>query len=272
MKRESIPELSEDLKALDRALGEAADRRFAHDVRPSPAFSAQLERRLEEVDLARSESNGSRGGRRSLVAIAILAAAACVALVAGLSFLGGSPAGQVLYTEGNVLRGDRAEVRSGSELQTDSGRIVALVDSRAHVLLNDHSKLRVEAENRLRLDEGEVWVHVVPGSGAFSVRTPGALVEVVGTSFTVTYRNGETTVETYSGTVQLTGSKAAEGVAIAAGNRGSVRSDEETAKVEALSESSGAQWAASLADRYQRSSLSSFFPSVAPVDESGQTP
>jgi hypothetical protein len=94
-----------------------------------------------------------------------------------------------------------------------SGRVRAALSDGSMLSLGSNSSLRVvqheatSQQTSLEMDAGKLRskvVKVTQPNGKFEVRTPNAVIGVVGTDFFVQYENGRTTVICYSGLVTVT--------------------------------------------------------------------
>ena len=266
MKRDDITELDDELQRLDEACFEAA----RHSARPDFAanFEDRLRARLETADEARAESAEFVAPRARVLSIPRwgYAAAAVAALVVALAFLlpGNGKTGTVLYQEGSVDVADN-QLDEGEVLATTDGYLVATLDERVRVLLNERTKLEVVSKAEIALHSGEIWVYVEPGSGDFRVSTDvGANVDVIGTSFLVDLSGSGAEVATFSGVVKFSGPGGA--VEVAANNVSRYHLDEgrPLAPVAGVEEP---KWASDLIARYHQASLQSYFPSTIRVAE-----
>lgn len=195
--------MNDDRNAAAERLLEAVGREWAEEAAPSPRFRASLSQRLREERRA-------DGGARILGMprrIALRMAAAVAIVVAGAAFFAARAGREemlVAWSDGGVDYA-RAALRDGDAIATRAdGRAVAMLDGdRVQVMLARATTLSVVAEDRLRLEAGEVWVSVKPKSGRFEIATPEARVSVRGTRFGVRHDAAGTTVMLEEGTVEV---------------------------------------------------------------------
>ena len=106
-----------------------------------------------------------------------------------------------------------AELYNGDQLQSGEESFAALkfIDGSTIVRLFPLSNLSIETDveggklnKRTKLDLGELWTRVDPGSGEFEVETPTTVVSVKGTQFLLEVdENGATTLYTVKGQVEI---------------------------------------------------------------------
>ncbi len=70
------------------------------------------------------------------------------------------------------------------------------------VKMNEHTRVSIESERRLRLEEGEVWLSVGRDGRLFRVITPNGNVTVYGTTFVVRVTKSRTVVTVLDGQVK----------------------------------------------------------------------
>lgn len=216
-----------DANPTDKALFEQLSSGEALSVLAAPAdvdveaalgrVHAQMEQQpgLPRLTLER----GGRRGRRIAPVLVFLAAAAAV-----IGFVTLRPSGKAPSTNSPAAR--TYATRTG---QRDS---IMLADG-SRVILGPDSRLTVPAgygtDARAIELEGDGYFDVRhDASKPFTVRVANALVEDIGTTFTVESDAGDTTsVSVLSGSVRLRaqGSSAAAGAILAAGDRGSLTVD-----------------------------------------------
>lgn len=104
--------------------------------------------------------------------------------------------GRACVLQGYVTKGERFETDAKSTL------MLSMVGP-TQIKLNQNSKLRVEGDRRLTLEDGEVWLDVGGKGNPFKVFTPNGDVVVFGTAFDVRVTGPQTTVTVKRGHVTL---------------------------------------------------------------------
>ena len=203
---------------------------------------------------------------------------AAAALLIGALLIGNyiqNTAGLVDYKTGlaRIIRSGRAmasastaeRLRSGDILETANGAAAATLDNRAHLLMNEETRVSV-AKQQIDLSHGEVWLYVVPGSGNFAVQTPSCSIHVVGTSFGVT--SNETGVAVFVSNGKVVVRSGSEDVAIHPGEKiflpkGSSLAGAQFSK--GLDVSKPPVWVGSLLEKISADRWEKFFPSAVPI-------
>ena len=148
---------------------------------------------------------------------------AAIAVVAVLGFMinlywpqpGHDPAslGVLMQAKGHALRvpgtgtdwlSAYAEepVRSGDRFQTgDESTLMVGLKGATVMKLNANSRVKVDTERRVSIEEGEIWLDVGRDGQLFRVITPDGSVTVFGTAFSVRVVKGATTVAVERGEV-----------------------------------------------------------------------
>jgi len=273
MSKERLTDLNSDLEALDRALSQAADfdsdsQRFARDYR------VHMESRLVTADEASTQilaPKKKKSARIFSIASFAAAAAVFVFVAVGALLFRASDAGALLHSEGLVSApAHESKIKSGDRLETQDGYFVAMLDSRATVMLNSDSSMIVEQPNEISLAEGEIWVHVEPNSGDFRVNTPNSsVVEVIGTSFVVKINeSGDTTIETFSGVVSFGDPNSS--INVLPGESAIYRKSGGLTSRKSTNAGEPA-WATNLIARYHQATINAYFPSALPIGSQGGT-
>ena len=277
MIHETPEHLPEDLKILDGALGALAERSV-----PPPEFLGRVEKSLlsgipgpRVITMPREESAPrSRAVRRNLKILLSLAAV-LVALL-GIHAFTRTGLGTMEFRSGlaAVIRSGKlisqeqaAQIRAGDVLETRDGSLAALLDNRVQVLMNKGSMAAVAGKKSMNLQSGEVWIYVIPGSGPWTVHTPGGDIHVVGTSFGVQATDNAVIVTVSSGTVLFR--IGSEDVEIGAGQRMLLQNGLSLSQAEKTSNPSlrrPPEWVEHMVEEISEERLRRFFPSAAPVD------
>ncbi|HPB31508.1 MAG TPA: FecR family protein [Candidatus Sumerlaeota bacterium] len=277
MIHETPEHLPEDLKILDSALGALAERSA-----PPSGFLGRVEKTLlggipgpRVITMPREESAPRpRAGRRNLKILLSLAAV-LVALL-GIHAFTRSGLGTMEFRSGlaAVIRSGKlvsqeqaAQIRAGDVLETRDGSLAALLDNRVQVLMNKGSMAAVAGKKSMNLQSGEVWIYVIPGSGPWTVHTPGGDIHVVGTSFGVQATDNAVIVTVSSGTVLFR--IGSEDVEIGAGQRMVLQNGLSLSQAEKTSNPSlrrPPEWVEHMVEEISEERLRRFFPSAAPVD------
>ncbi|MBV8881292.1 MAG: FecR domain-containing protein [Planctomycetaceae bacterium] len=176
-------------------------------------------------------------GRRRVLGWSAAAAAALIAVGAGLALRGSGPVdatASALQGSSFVLRNDRklpladlGDLKAGDRIVTpaDAASELRFGDgSRVVLLEKSEIRLRDDPRARLELREGGLRCDVTPQSPGrpFSVLTPQAEATVIGTSFELTSTSSETRLVTRSGRVRL--SSDGRSVEVGPGERASATS------------------------------------------------
>ncbi len=123
--------------------------------------------------------------------------------------------GVVLQSEGEVtaFSSDAAErspapvaegVVTGRSYETGANaRLMLALAGHTQLKLNQDSRIRVEDERRVRLEQGEMWADVGHDGRLFRVTVPDGVVTVFGTAFAIRVGREQTTVSVEDGEVQV---------------------------------------------------------------------
>lgn len=133
----------------------------------------------------------------------ILAVAAIFLVVALVLWFQESKApfsASIVYGEKGFSAPSSLAVGSIVDASNGSGA-VELERRRVILLLDSGAKLRIEKEDTVYLESGNLWTMVKPGSGFFQVRTADGNVSVHGTEFGVSTADSGTTVMLLTGKV-----------------------------------------------------------------------
>ncbi len=265
--KEVIADLEPELVELDQDLEILTGLTTAGTPVLSREFHLALEEKLDQADARTSRESAPVIPIVRLLTYTGLAAAACFAVFLGIKSFNQVPAGELLYSQGSTSAGlasSGASIKSGDELVTGEGRLIASLESRITMILNDESTVKLVDSDHISLERGEVWVHVKPGSGHFRIDLPGGEgVDVIGTSFTVAVESDGSSVETYSGTVRY-GIDSAQ-VKVVKGQKSHWIDSESRPTPPASSSTTAPEWTTSLIEEYHAASMKTFFPSVAPA-------
>jgi hypothetical protein len=132
--------------------------------------------------------------RKSVWVVTLAMSAACLALLVSSHISNIHSLGFLEYRSGltTILRSGHSissssmkNLRTGDLIETHKGNLAALLDNRVQLLMNEDTTVYASGKNKISLRSGEIWIHVIPGSGDYSVEVPGGSVHVVGTSFGV---------------------------------------------------------------------------------------
>jgi len=270
---------------MDAALSTLGERWARNSGQRTPTFVRGLRQRLAEessqpsvVQLGTSRGRQHRGWRLPLAAAAVLIP--LLVLVASMSpgvrvwwRNANTPIGNVAYRDG-MLTAPYDELRAGMRLEAGARErlVAALDDDRIIVGLAEGSTAEVMGRDALRLDRGEVWCEVRPGSGRFEVTTPHSTVVVVGTAFGVRLVGDSTVVIVTSGKVQVGNPQGSVNVGLGEAARViSLNSTPELAPALAITESRPA-WAEALWRDAARAAAARRYPSgqLSPSNASRQ--
>ena len=185
------PELSE---AKMDYLMKAAAREWCDQVAPPDSgFVAEFERRLQ-AELARPRPPVRAkvlpvAPRPRKWVLSAFAAAACLALVAGVGTLllrPGSP-GVIDFEQRETAWQGRRALKAGERLlyDEDCSGIIALDQRRVVLYIHPDTQLKVVSASQVHVDHGAVWAVIRPNSGLFAVETPDGVAQVQGTTFGV---------------------------------------------------------------------------------------
>jgi ferric-dicitrate binding protein FerR (iron transport regulator) len=203
---------------------DAADRALREGLR-APALSPEAMQRIraaaqQEWRAANPAAPARSAGRRWLS----VAAAASVAMLAGVvgwnAFMGnaadnGAVVGQLArfdapgiaesrYLRPDVVLAAGSELRAGHTLDVRGDSLIALAGG-GNVRVGRASAFEVVAANAVKLERGELYVDIPPGSrgsNRFMVATPAGEFRHVGTQFAVAIVNGTTRLRVREGSVQ----------------------------------------------------------------------
>lgn len=283
MMSEMRDQMPEDLKIFDRTLMKLADCALSQpdaltrlEGRVMESISKQrLKARVIPMGDDESETASPRWRQKRHIQYFLLAAAALLigALLAGNYIQ--NTAGLMDYKTGlaRIIRSGRAvasassaeRLRSGDILETSDGTAAATLDNRAHLLMNENTRVSI-AKQQIDLSHGEVWLYVVPGSGKFAVQTPTCTVHVAGTSFGVTSDEKGVSVFVSNGKVVMRAGS--EDVAIQPGekiflSKGGSLSGAQFSK--GLDVTKPPEWVGSLLEKISADRWEKFFPSAVPI-------
>lgn len=246
---------------------ERAGARWTESSDPGPAFLRELGTRVRaEAPTATVEPITVPSSRRWW-----LAAAASIALVAGIASLlqtrDAAPIGRVQFAVGATIPG--AELQPNQSITTSSdGRSIAQLDGeRIRLHLAESTSLEVRDKATVRVEQGEIWVAIVPNSGRFAVETPQATVVATGTTFGVTVGPKGTEVVLESGRVTLETPERTN--TMEPGARASVPSD--SSQPEVIRGSAGVRppWVDALVAECAAAEAARRYPSGAPAPAAG---
>lgn len=182
---------------------------------------ARMERRLLEAARAPAAKPQPSVGRRPFWA-GVTVGVAAAAVAAGLWMASGRPAevapvveasfeafrDGVIVRRGPFSEGEAVETRGGQLVRVAVGPVAA--EPRVLVAVEPESRVRFDTLSdsavELRLDRGRARVEFHPlrrGEESLRVRTPTAIVEVVGTVFEVAVEAGATLVQVAEGVVRV---------------------------------------------------------------------
>jgi ferric-dicitrate binding protein FerR (iron transport regulator) len=222
---------------LEAALGEAllADAERAHGGHAARFLDALR----AQPDLGQPLADGAprvlRRARPSPFRVAggVLAAAAVVAVAAGVGLLMGPPQvdhGPLALVRGHEVRGYQPgeSLRPGDRVRASQAEPVTL--PHAQLTPAAGSVLRVDRllPRTVTLEQGSVDCDVVPGSGQFIVRAELGLVSVVGTRFVVRQLPGALRVTVSEGEVEVTATASGERVLLRPGQEAQLTGDGQT--------------------------------------------
>ncbi len=153
-----------------------------------------------------------RRSKRKLVTGIIWAAAACVLLSAGGFFFlrGREPAATLTasvdcsYSIDGTPR-SITTLKKDELLTVDSGVVSMAIGTHVEACVEGPARVRLIAhEGKLELQEGSVFLQILPGGKGFEVHTPGGIIRDIGTKFGV-HVSSDGTVETHvtAGTVEI---------------------------------------------------------------------
>ncbi len=166
-------------------------------------------------------SSLGRWGRRvpAMVAVMLILTAALVKAYWPEPPASAYSVGVVLQSQGGVTAFDAASTErhmvpvskgvvaeSSYETGANAGLMLALA-GHTHLKLNQHSRIRVDDERRVRLEQGELWADVGNDGRLFRVTVPGGVVTVFGTAFAVRVDRDATVVSVEEGQVQVENSQ-----------------------------------------------------------------
>lgn len=245
-------------------------RATAEDREQSAGRDAAFLRRLEGRIRAAGERDGGRRAaplpvrppRRRLLLPASVAAAAAVLVAFLLLFLPGrgpEPDG-IVYREGRV---DVAATGAGERITAGegSGYVYTQAGGAVKLFVGGPSELLVIGREKIRLDQGTVWVHVIGSrQEGFIVETPGGSITVLGTLFSVAV-NGGTTVGVARGRVEVHADGA--GAVVSAGRTVHFGGDA-VAILEGPPAGGPPEWVWRLADRAAGHDWREIYPSGSP--------
>ncbi|HOE64888.1 MAG TPA: FecR domain-containing protein [Candidatus Hydrogenedentes bacterium] len=111
------------------------------------------------------------------------------------------------YDEDAQARGPArvgAFVSAGCYFETPAGAtLMASLMGPSYMKMNEGTRLRVESERRVKVEEGEAWFNVGCDGRLFRVATPNGNITVFGTSFAVKVLPEQTIVTVQSGQVKV---------------------------------------------------------------------
>lgn len=224
-----------------------------------PALDDLARARLEKrVVAAAAAPRSSRRPRAALAAGGVIALAAAVALIV-LAQRRDEAAPIARFERREAAASvERGTLEEGSSLRTAAGEVAEIRVDASRVRIEGDSRVRIArlASERLALELGEGVVEVAfhpreRGREQLTVQTPNARVEVVGTVFRVTAREGATEVSVSEGTVRVVPLEGGEPRLVHAGETTTVDRDAPAphgARAPASSEASAATEATALAE------------------------
>lgn len=167
----------------------------------------------------------------------LAAAASLVLVMSALLWWRGQPGTPMLVARVNALQGEvrlqgevmhvpAPEVYAGALIESGEGRLALSVGDALSLRLDRHTRVRFDAESRLKLLAGKVYVDSggINARTALNIVTPAGVVRHVGTQFQVRVAAGDTQVRVREGRVVLSSGSSA--VDVAAGDVVDVRGDE----------------------------------------------
>jgi len=286
MRDETLREMPEDLRNVDRFLFALAQKALV-DYGPQAVRHERICQKLREmkpeaqvvpllqgrISAYPSDASGKKVWH---CLMAVVAAALMIIACWQARRVAMRPLGSIEFRSGlaGVVRSGRMlgsstvpDLRSGDLLETHEGRIVALLDKRVRLFMNEDTVVHLTGRSRMNLERGEIWVYVVPGSGIYVIDVPGAAVQVLGTSFGLQAGSGGVSVFVASGIVFFTIRQ--EDVQIAAGERFFWPAGQPLSSAEkngARASGFPLSWVESLLKDKSSDELRQYFPSLVPLD------
>ena len=284
MRTEMSEKIPQDLKKLDECLFRLADKAMKN-FDSGEAFLNRISKQMEGREPeAKIISVGGRGEpvtafpprriKKRSWPFFLAAAAIFLILFVGL-WKGFSPRlGMMEYRSGlttvirsgNPLDSSTEKLKSGDVLETRQGNLVALFDKRVQLLMNSQTRVRVQSKSKIRLESGEIWIYVNPGSGEYMVELPRGTVHVVGTSFGVRLDEKEANVTVTTGRVLF--QQENQDVSVAAGESLLVSRGGNLSQAEKIKNEGGnlpPEWVKVLINEIAAERLKKFFPSAVPI-------
>jgi hypothetical protein len=253
---------------VDQLLGEVGAAWAEDSNRSSERFLASFECALRGAATASRQKH-----RPSLVWKWWLAPAfaAAVCVIGLLPVFFGKPrcVGLVFFQEGDLsvhgTSGPPGNLDKGASVSTgpNGEGFLSLDGDRVNLFLNHDTDLTLKSVDIIRLEKGELWVRVDPGSGFFGIVTPHGFVHVVGTTFGVTVSLRETRVEIAAGKVKV-GTEPNRTRMITPGTGASLSFSAADPVLRDSLEDITPNWAVDLFSRAAASQARAFFPSAAP--------
>lgn len=189
-------------EAVDRLLAELAKREAARAAADDAAFLRRFAASAGRMEGARRPRRARRKLPSRRPALAPLAVAAALLLLATAAFLIATSRKEPRF----LLRTSdvRLAVEAGGTVihSGTAGEFVCDLDGgRITIYGRDRVELLLAGEDRVRLTNGELWFHVEPRSGAFTVDTRHGTVSVLGTVFGVRTEPDGATVHVAQGLI-----------------------------------------------------------------------
>lgn len=175
---------------------------------PSAERAAQARKAVYESWQQMLEQNKKIIRRRRWLK-ASLALAACMAGLLVVSHHSLPPVtptvARVVATEGDVSITTGADVHAGEQLVMNMGRVALTLGNSLSLRVDQHTKLRIDATDRVTLLRGRIYVDSggLSTNATLMIMTPAGEVQHLGTQFQVYVQDDTTRVRVREGHVQL---------------------------------------------------------------------